>query len=158
LPESLARDKRAAFSWAGANLLSSLRMLFGSRIGLGGLSIVLVIYFLAQNAFNSIFQLYVHHQFGWDVKEISIVMVTYGSTMIIVQSFLAGASARWFGERNTTLIGLAIGVVGNGLLALSSNMIVFWTGLVLMPVSAICLASIQSLMTQRVGDDEQGRL
>lgn len=157
MPESLSKDRRAPFRWASAHLLGSATMLFG-RAGLAGLATMLFIFQFAQMAFNSVFQFYTHYRFNWGAKELGFLLVVLGFGSMIVQSMLAGVAAKRLGERGAVMVGLALGAVGFGLMGFATHVALFWVGAMFLPASGICMASIQSLMTQRVGVDEQGRL
>jgi DHA1 family tetracycline resistance protein-like MFS transporter len=157
MPESLSHERRAPFRWASAHLFGSASMLFG-RAGLAGLAAMLFIFQFAQMSFNSVFQFYTHYRFNWGIRELGVLLTVLGFGSMIVQGMLAGAAAKRLGERGAVLLGLSLGSIGFALMGLASQVWLFWFGSLFLIGSGICMASIQSLMTQRVGVNEQGRL
>ena len=69
LPESLPRDRRAAFRWKSANPIGALRLLRSDRI-LAGLSVVNFFTQLAHAVLPSTFVLYATYRYGWDAKTV----------------------------------------------------------------------------------------
>jgi DHA1 family tetracycline resistance protein-like MFS transporter len=157
MPESLSRERRAPFRWASAHLFGSASMLFG-RVGLAGLAAMLFIFQFAQMSFNSVFQFYTHYRFNWGIRQLGLLLTVLGFGSMIVQGMLAGAAAKRLGERGAVLLGLSLGSIGFALMGLAPQVWLFWFGSLFLIGSGICTASIQSLMTQRVGANEQGRL
>jgi DHA1 family tetracycline resistance protein-like MFS transporter len=157
VPESLSKERRAPFRWASANAVGAVSLL-ASKPGLLGLAGMIFLNQFAAMSFNSVFQFYTHYRFGWGPKDIGIFLMALGFGSIIVQSFLAGAAATRLGERGSVLTGLALGAAGFAVLGLASQVAVFWAGAAILIISGISGPSAQSMMTQRVEADEQGRL
>ncbi len=157
LPESLSRERRAPFRWASAHALGALSLL-ASKPGLLGLAAMVFLNQFAAMSFNSIFQFYTHFRFGWGPKDIGLFLMALGFGSMIVQSFGAGAAAARLGERGAVLVGLALGAAGFAVMGLASQVAIFWAGAAILIVSGISGPSAQSLMTDRVEVDEQGRL
>jgi DHA1 family tetracycline resistance protein-like MFS transporter len=157
VPESLGADRRAPFRWASAHALGAVSLL-ASKPGLLGLAGMVFLNQFAAMSFNSVFQFYTHYRFGWGPKDIGIFLMALGFGSIIIQSLVAGAAASRLGERRAVLWGLALGAAGFAVLGLASQVTVFWAGAGILIVSGISGPSAQSMMTQRVEVDEQGRL
>jgi DHA1 family tetracycline resistance protein-like MFS transporter len=157
VPESLSPERRAPFRWASANAWGALSML-RSRPGLMGLALVVFLGQFAAMSFNSVFQFYTHYRFGWGPAQIATLLMVLGGGSIVVQSFAAGTSARLLGERGAVLAGIAICVLGYAALGLAPSAPLFWAGTGLIIVAGIYGPSAQSMMSDRVGVDEQGRL
>lgn len=157
LPESLAPSSRAPMAWRKANPVGALGLLV-SRRGLPALAAVLVLLWLAVHAMNSIFAIYTAHRYGWTPMTLGVFASAIAVANIIVQSQLSGRVVKWFGERRTLIGALSIQVFGYGASGLAPTGPIFWA--VNMPTALANVAgpAIQSLMTSRVDETEQGRL
>ena len=157
LPESLDRDKRRDFSWRRANPFGSL-MLLRSHPELLGLATVFFFLSFVEPLFQSVLVLYTTYRYQWDMLEVVGMFAAGGVLNIIVQGLVVGRAVRWLGERRAMIVGLcsaAIAVVGMGL---APNGILF--ALCMLPYALVGLAmpTIQSMLTQRVSESEQGQL
>lgn len=157
VPESLTPDRRAPFRWASANAWGSLVML-RSYPGLFGLALVIFLGQFAAMSFNSVFQFYTHLRFNWGPAEIATLLIVLGLGSIVVSSVLAGISAKRLGERGSVLLGVAIQFSGYLFLGLAPTQELFWAAVGVIILSGIYFPSIQSMMSDKVGVDEQGRL
>jgi MFS transporter, DHA1 family, tetracycline resistance protein len=77
---------------------------------------------------------------------------------IVVQSFAAGWVARRLGERGAVIAGMALSVVGFAGLGLAPTPPLFWGAIAVVVMGSISFPSLISLLTQRVGVDQQGQL
>ncbi|MFO1012457.1 MAG: MFS transporter [Caulobacteraceae bacterium] len=157
VPESLAPEKRAPFKWASANAFGSLKLLFSYK-GLAGLSAVIFINQFAAMSFNSIFNFYMSYRFGWKALEMGAFLMGLGGVNVLVQSQLSGRAADRLGDRGAVLAGLACACVALVVMGLSPWMAGFVFGTALLSFSGVAGPAVQSLMTQRVDETEQGRL
>lgn len=157
LPESLTPERRAPFRWASANAVGAVRMLLG-KPGLLGLAGILFLSQFAGMSFNSVFQFYTHYRFGWGPAEIATLLMVLGGGSIFVQSLASGFAARRLGERGAVLLGLALGLVGYLFLGFAPVVAYFWVGAGFIILSGVYGPSAMSMMSHRVGVDEQGRL
>jgi DHA1 family tetracycline resistance protein-like MFS transporter len=156
VPESLSRERRMPFHWKRANPVGAFRML--GRPLLIGLAFLPFLNQFAGMSFNSVFQFYTHYRFGWGPADIGVLLMVLGGGNIVVQSFLSGEAARRLTERGAILLGLALSAIGFTFLALAPTLPLFWFGMALCIAGGIAFPSIQSLMSKRVGPDEQGQL
>ncbi|HEY0626481.1 MAG TPA: TCR/Tet family MFS transporter [Allosphingosinicella sp.] len=157
LPESLPPEKRMAFSWARANPFGALKLL-GSHPELTGLAIVNFLLFFAHHVFSAVFVLYAAYRYGWSTAEVGFALALWGVLDVLVQAFLVGPTVKRFGDRKTMVFGLFVGAAGLALLGLAPT---DWTFVIAIFVSALwglSMPTIQSLMTQRVSESEQGQL
>lgn len=157
LPESLAEDRRMAFSWRRANPVGTLRLL-RSHPELSGIAALNFVMYFAYYAFAVVFVLYVSYRYKWSSWEVGVLFAVFGVLDMIVQSLLVGPVTKWFGDRATMVIGLFAGAVGCACMGLAPTGPLFI--LALMPNALRCLAmpTIQSIMTRRVSESEQGQL
>ena len=157
VPESLSHERRAPFRWASANAVGSIRLLLSYK-GLMGLAAIVFLSQFASMAFNSIFQFYTHYRFGWGPREIGILLMVLGLGNMLVQSTLAGYTSRKIGDRGAVIAGLVVSVGGFLVLGLAPGPAIFWAGTVVLCFAGVSFPANMSLMTKRVGADEQGRL
>jgi DHA1 family tetracycline resistance protein-like MFS transporter len=108
--------------------------------------------------YPSVFVLFADYRFGWGPREVSWVLAAVGVFSVIVQAGLIGVVVKRVGERRALLFGLACGVVGFLIYAFAE---VGWVFLIGLPISALwgmAGPATQSLITQQVGADVQGRI
>jgi DHA1 family tetracycline resistance protein-like MFS transporter len=157
LPESLPPEKRSAFKWAKANPLGSLALLRRHR-ELFGLALVTAIYFLAHQAFPSVFVLYAGYRYAWDARAVGILLALVGICTALVQALLVQRAVRRLGERKAIAIGLLSGSVSFLIWAVAP---IGWIGALAVPFGSIMGLfgpSAQALMSKHVSEQEQGQL
>ncbi|HLI66710.1 MAG TPA: MFS transporter [Caulobacteraceae bacterium] len=157
LPESLSHERRAPFSWRRANPIGAIALLF-SHAGLLGMAAIVFLCQFAGQSFNSIFQFYTHYRFDWGPTDFALLAMGLGGGSILVQSFLAGWTAEWLGERGAVLLGLVIQVGAFLCAGLAPTPIWFWVSMGVFMISGVANASLISLLSKRVGVDQQGQL
>ncbi|HUZ11526.1 MAG TPA: MFS transporter [Caulobacteraceae bacterium] len=157
IPESLSHERRSPFRWSRANPLGAARLLVG-RPGLLGLASIVIVVQFAAFSFNSVFQFYTHLRYGWGPAQIGALLMVLSGGAIVVQSFLAGWAARRLGERWVVILGLALNVPGYLAMGLAPTAPLFWMALAPLILSGIAGPSLMSLLSSRVGVDEQGQL
>jgi len=157
VPESLAEDRRAVFSWKKANPFGALVMLGGNleRFALG-----IVFFFLSftEPLFQSIFVLYLGYRYDWSQLAVAGLFALGGVLSITVQAVLVSKVVARYGERNAMIIGLTSGAIGVAWMGLAPT---GWLFLLAMPFYALlglAMPNLQSLITQRVSESEQGHL
>jgi DHA1 family tetracycline resistance protein-like MFS transporter len=157
LPESLPVDKRASFTWRGANPFGALVMLT-SLPQLRGLATVNFLDNLAHASLPSISVLYMQYRYGWDERAVGFTMAAVGLCAMIVQGGLIGRTVQRFGERTTLIVGLCFGVAGFATFGFAPTGQWFWAGIPLLSLWGFATPSALGLMSRRVSGSEQGRL
>src|SRR5579871_3145476 len=157
LPESLTPDRRAPFLWRRANPVGSLALL-RSHPDLFGLAMVNFLYNLAHVVLPSVAVIYMGYRYGWDARAVGFVLAFVGLCAMVVQAGLVGWSVAKIGERKTLLLGLMFGAAGFSLYGLASTGEFFLAGVPLMSLWGLAGSALQSLMTRRVNEFEQGQL
>ena len=157
LPESLAKEKRAKTAWHMANPLGSLTLLRSHR-ELAGLSMVVILYYMAHQALQSVWVLYTEYRYGWNQRSIGLSLAVVGVCAAIVSGGLVGPYVKKFGERFSLTSGLFYGVLGFVGFGLAWR---GWGALAAIPFIAlwgVAGPAMQSLMSQRVDASSQGKL
>lgn len=157
LPESLPREKRAAFAWKRANPVGSL-LLLRSHHELFGLATVAFLGYLAHAVLPSIAVLYMGYRYGWDTASVGLMLAGVGVAAMIVQGLLIRPLTARFGERTTLLGGLLCGAVGFAVYGVAPQGWIFCLGIPIMAFWGLAGPATQALMTRRVSGSEQGRL
>lgn len=157
LPESLPAERRMAFSWRRANPVGALKLL-RSHGDLSGLAIVYLLLFFAHHVFSAVYVLYAQQRYGLGALEVGLLLGMAGLVDVGVQGWLVGRAVKRFGDRRTMIIGLIGGTFGLTAMGLAPNAWLFGLALVPNALWGLAMPTIQSLMTRRVSEREQGQL
>lgn len=157
LPESLAPDKRMAFAWARANPVGSLRLL-RSHPELGGLAGVNFLLWFSHHVFTAVFVLYAGERFGWGTREVGFTLALVGVLDVVVQAFVTGRAVKRYGDRRVMVVGLVGGAIGLAVMGLATTPVGFLLALLPNALWGLAMPTLQSLMTRRVSESEQGQL
>jgi DHA1 family tetracycline resistance protein-like MFS transporter len=157
VPESLPKERRAAFDLTKANPLGSLKLL-GASPALRGLAWVQALQLLAFNALPSVFVLYSSHRYGWGEATVGLTLGAVGLCGVIVSALIVRPAVKALGERRAIFVGLACTALGYLVYAAAPVGWMFWIGVPIAALGQLYTSALQSLMTQQVGPSEQGRL
>jgi DHA1 family tetracycline resistance protein-like MFS transporter len=123
-----------------------------------GLAAVNALYFLAHQAFPSVFVLYAGYRYGWGPLAVGLTLAVVGVCTAIVQAGFIHKLVVRFGERRCLVAGLAFGVLSFSIWGFAA---VGWLGLMAIPFGSMMGLfgpSAQGLMSKRVSASEQGQL
>jgi DHA1 family tetracycline resistance protein-like MFS transporter len=157
LPESLPLERRSPFSWRRANPMGALRLLSGEH-ALAGFACVHFLFYLAHQALQSVFVLYVGYRYGWDSAAVGWALAVVGASVALVQGVLVGRVVAAIGERRALLTGLAMGATGFFIYGVAPVGWMFAAGMPIMALWGLYGPSAQGLMTRRVSPAQQGQL
>jgi MFS transporter, DHA1 family, tetracycline resistance protein len=157
LPESLGPASRGQFSWKRANPVGSLKLLKRHR-ELLGLGSVLFLSYLTQQSLMNTWVLYLDYRYRWTDRAVGLSLALVGICSATVGATLVKPAVRWFGDRNTVLVGLAVGWIGFAIFGLAPTGAIFLTGIPIMAIWGLCGPPAQGLMTRHVSHTEQGQL
>jgi len=157
LPESLPPERRAPLDLKNANPLGALGFLRGHG-ALFGLAAAAFLYRMAHDAMPSLFVLYGDYRYAWSARTVGLVLAVVGVASMIVQAGLVGRAAKVFGERRAMLAGFGFGALGFAAFALAPTGSLFLIGIPFSALFGLTYPNLQSIMTGRVGENEQGRL
>jgi DHA1 family tetracycline resistance protein-like MFS transporter len=157
LPESLPADRRMPFSWRRANPLGSLKLL-RSHPELSGLASVNFLLWFSHHVFTAVFVLYAAHRYQWGPSQVGLVLALVGVLDMVVQGLLTGRMVKRFGDARVMIIGLLGGAAG--LAAMGAAPTGWWFIAAMLPNAlwGLSMPTLQSLMTRRVSESEQGQL
>jgi DHA1 family tetracycline resistance protein-like MFS transporter len=157
LPESLGPHKRMAFSWRRANPFGALTLL-RSHHELFGLSVVNFLLYFAHHVFSAVFVLYAGYRYGWGPWQVGAILALVGGLDVLAQGVLVGPVSRRLGDRRTMVLGLFGGAFGVACMGLAPNGLAFTLAMLPNALWGLAMPTLQSLMTQRVSESEQGQL
>jgi DHA1 family tetracycline resistance protein-like MFS transporter len=157
LPESLPKDRRAAFSLRKANPLGSLKLL-RSHPELFGLATAMFLYYNAHEVLPSMFVLYTDYRYHWGPGLTGWVLAGVGVGSTIVSAALISLAIKRLGEMRTMFTGMLFGIAGFATLAAAPITAVFIAGVPLLSLWGLASPAMQSLMSRRVKSNEQGQL
>ena len=121
---------------------------------------ILVIFFLFSacgEAYGVCWALWGHDTFKWDTFWIGLSLGTFGLCQVLVQSFIPQHAVRYFGERNTVLIGLACLCTALVIMAFTKQ---GWIIFAIMPIFAlgsVGTPALQALVSQKFPVEQQGQ-
>lgn len=157
LPESLDAGKRMPFAWKRANPFGSLKLL-RSHPELSGLATVNFLMYFAHHVFSAVFVLYAGHRYGWSAWQVGSLLAFVGALDMGVQALLTGPVVKRLGDRNAMILGLSCGAVGMACMGLAPTSATFVLAMLPNAIWGLAMPTLQSLMTQRVSESEQGQL
>ena len=157
LPESLPQDRRVAFSWQRANPIGSIKLL-RSHAELLGLSTVTFLTNIAHEALPTTFVLYAMYRYGWNQRTIGLAIATVGVCSALVGAGMVQPLVARFGDRRVMLGGMWFNLAGFLIYGLAPTGLLFWTGVPIGGLGGLSGPPMQSLMTRRVKETEQGQL
>ncbi len=157
LPESLKLENRMAFSWSRANPFGAMKLL-ASHPELSGLAVVNFLLYFAHHVFSAVFVLYAGYRYGWGPWQVGALLALVGILDMCVQGLLVGPAVKRFGDRAVMVFGLFGGAIGIAWMGLAPDTLTFTLAMFPNALWGLAMPTIQSLMTQRVSESEQGQL
>lgn len=157
VPESLAPEKRMAFSWQRANPIGSVGLI-RSHVDLPKLAIISFFLNFIQPFFQTVLVLYTGYRYGWQGIAIGGMFALIGISGILVQGVFVGRVAQRLGDQRTLILGLMFGVIGLTAMGLASTGAMFALGLVIYSLFGLAVPTIHSLMSRCVTESEQGQI
>ena len=157
LPESLPPEKRTAFSLRNANPFLTVRRLRMYPM-IAGLAAVFACKSLAQRGLESVWVLYTGFRYQWDESLNGWALGLVGVMAVLVQGGLVRPTVRRLGERRTVVLGTIVGAfsfLGYGLASqgwMIPGIIIFGA------FAGVSGPAIQTLVTSRVDESEQGQI
>jgi DHA1 family tetracycline resistance protein-like MFS transporter len=157
LPESLPKERRAAFNLRKANPLGALKLL-SSHPELLGFASAMFLYYNAHEALPSMFVLYTDYRYHWGTQITGWALAGVGVGSTVVSALLISLAVRKLGELRTLFTGMVCGMAGFATFAFAPSTAIFMIGIPLLSLWGLTSPPMQSLMSRRVGVSEQGQL
>lgn len=162
LPESLPMSRRTRhFDAAHLNPLTQLRGAMELPV-VRRLVTVSVLFILPFSLMQVVLSLMARDSLGWGPGPVSTVFMVVGVCDIVAQGLLLPILLKRFGDRRVSQLGLSMGVVGMGLLALvpvTASAPLLYLGVILFASGeGIFNATLASLLSAAAPDEAQGRV
>jgi DHA1 family tetracycline resistance protein-like MFS transporter len=157
LPESLAPENRRAFEWKSINPLSSLTKL-KRYPKLSGLIFALVFVYIASHAVQSTWSFFTIEAFDWTKAQIGYSLGGVGVMSLIVQGGLIRIVIPKLGQERSIYLGMVLYTIGLVLFSMANQGWMLYPYLVVYCLGGIAGPALQGLMSNQVGDSEQGEL
>lgn len=157
LPESLPPQNRMKFSWRRANPVGAM-VLLARHPELSGLAVVNFLLYFAHHVFSAVFVLYAAYRYGWGPFEVGLLLALVGGLDMVVQGVLTGPVVKRLGDRRTMVLGLVGGTVGIAVMGWAPSGLIFTLAMLPNALWGLAMPTLQSLMTRRVSESEQGQL
>jgi DHA1 family tetracycline resistance protein-like MFS transporter len=157
VPESLPRERRAAFDWKRINPFAALLRL-ARRPDIRGLLVCYTLLSFAQMMLQSTWVLFTTFRFGWTPRENGLSLFCVGLCSIVVQAGLLALLIRRFGEIRLALAGLASGAVTYLLYGLATQGWMMYVFILCNMLAYAAGPALQSILSKSSGAGEQGEL
>jgi DHA1 family tetracycline resistance protein-like MFS transporter len=157
LPESLPPERRKPFAWGSAHPVAALHLL-ASRVELRSTALGVFLLTFSHRLFMTVYVLFAGHQHGLSVLQIGALLAMSSVLDMSVQSMLVGPATKRFGDRPTSVFGLAMGALSFTAMALAPSPL--WFVVAILPASFMGLAepTMKSMLSRAVAETEQGQL
>lgn len=155
--ESHSEEHRRPFSWARANPIASLSLLWQNSIILG-LAAVILCTDLALQCFFSTWVLFTTYKFFWTPFEAGQSLALLGMVTAIIQAGVMRPIISRFGERRTIVVGLSCSLIGFLLYAFASQGWMMYWVIVLNGFDYAVKPITQGLLSSQVSAQEQGAI
>jgi DHA1 family tetracycline resistance protein-like MFS transporter len=157
VPESLPKPKRRKINFKKMIPLVSLYSLSQYKTVLGFV-VAYILVQLAGQTLNSTWTFFTIESFNWTESQVGISLAVVGVLVSIVQAGLTGFMVKKFGNRKVITIGFTFLIIGMFGFAFSSNQFYLYAALVPYVFGGIAGPTIQSIISNKVPDTEQGNL
>lgn len=157
LRETLAPERRRAFTFTRANPLGTVLQMAKIPIVLGFLGVIFLLQIAAQSTM-AVWSYYTRLKFDWSELDIGLAVGVYGGLVAAVQAGLTGILIKRFGARRTAILGLVIGLPSYLICAFALNSAMLIAGVVVGSVAGVTFPALQQMMSERIAEDAQGEL
>lgn len=158
LPESLARNKRRAFSRKGLNPFSSLM----AALRLPGLGLPLILLFVfefANMVYPTLWAFWGRAAYGWSAAMIGASLSAYGLGVAIAQGIVLPGLVARLGEYRTLILAVTAAIAAMALIGMSPPAwVVFAAILPIACLSDMAPPTATAMMSNAIGEDRQGLL
>ncbi len=157
LPESHPPSLGTKWSLRVLNPFEPLGWAFGLKTVLSLITVFVTINFVGQ-IYGTVWVLYGEDRFAWTPLVVGLSLAGYGFLHTLAQVFLVSPVAKRFGAHGAVLFGIALEAVAIVGLALATEGWMVFALLPLFALSGVGIPTLQSLISNRIGADWQGRM
>jgi len=157
LPESLPPEKRSRFQLVHTNPFGTIRQLRAYPM-VAGLAAVFVCKSLAQRGLENVWVLYTGFRYGWTETINGWALCLVGIMAVVVQGGMVRPIVKRFGERRTVVFGSIISMFAFLGYALADEGWMIPLIIIFGALGGVAGPAIQTLVTSRVEETEQGKI
>lgn len=157
LPETLTPEQRRPFSLTKSNPLAGI-LVIRRFPALGWIFLTLFFYDIAHFVYPAIWSYWGHAAFQWSSFEIGMSLAIVGVGHVIVQGLLIRRLMPVFGETKVAVAALLINVISLIFLGFVSSELAVYLSLPFIALGTLVGPALIALLSNAVGDDEQGML
>jgi DHA1 family tetracycline resistance protein-like MFS transporter len=157
LPESLNKENRRPFNWKTVNPFTAFALV-KKYTSLYRLFASFFILYIASYVVVSIWPFFTALKFHWTEVQIGISLSVFGLLIAAVQAVATHYFTNKFGDSKTVRIGILFYLAGMVIFALTNHVIVLYVGMVPYCLGGIVLPAIQSIVSAKVEQTEQGEI
>ncbi len=157
LPESLSEENKRPFELKRANPIGSL-MNLKKYPSIYGLLFVLLLLNISHQAVRTTWTFYVSEKFSWDEKTIGYSLAMIGLMYAFVQGGLITPLLNLFGRNLTIYIGFVFYIIGNILFGIATEGWMMFLFVIPYALGGMEEPPLQSLISSKVAENEQGQL
>lgn len=157
LPESLDNNNRRRLRWRRANPFGAVMALRRQPVLLRWAS-ALILFFLAQTVYVSVWAFAAIARYGWSEKQIGLSLALVGVSSAVVQGAMVGPVIRWLGEKRAAVVSLAVACLSAIGFAAASQGWMVYVLIIVGALQGIALPAVNAMMSQRVAPEQQGEL
>lgn len=157
LPESRKGDAATPFNLGNLNPFKPLgwAMTFAPLLPL--MAIFVMINFVA-NVYGTAWAMFGEDAFQWSAMWVGISLGAYGLFHAVAQAFLTGPAVKRLGERWALILGIGCEMVALVVTGFATQGWIIFAIMPLFALGGVGVPALQSLMTQQVDADNQGKL
>lgn len=155
--ESLVKEKRRKINFSRMIPFVSLVHLSKYKAVLGFIFAFVFVQFAGQ-VMPSTWSFFTKGAFNWDKADIGLSLVVVGLLVSAVQGFLTGRLVKAYGNRKVIMLGFIGWTTGMFLISFAQSELLLYLALIPYVVGGIAGPTIQGLVSNHVGESEQGNL
>lgn len=157
LPESLHPDNRRRLRWRRANPFGALVSLRRHPMLLRW-AVSLVLFFLAQSVYVSVWAFAAIARYGWTEKQIGLSLALVGVTSAVVQGALVSPLIRRIGEWRAAVASLTVACLAAIGFAAATEGWMVYVLIVVGSLQGIAMPAVNAMMSHEVAPEQQGEL
>ena len=157
LPETLAKDKRRAFSWKRSNPFGSLASL-GRIKGVKSLIFILFLLGMAHTVYPTTYTFSTMEGLGWSTGDVGISLGAFGVASIIVQGGLIRIIIPKVGLFWAGVIGMVSAVIAYTMLGSADKGWIIYAAGPFAAFAGLYGPALTNMMSSRISESEQGEL
>jgi DHA1 family tetracycline resistance protein-like MFS transporter len=157
LPESRKGDAGTTFSLSNLNPFKPLGWALSFRALLPLMAIFIIMNFVG-TMYGTVWALFSIDAFAWSATLVGLSLGAFGVFHAGAQAFLTGPAVKWLGERWALVVGMGFELTALVILGFATQGWILFALAPLFALGGIGMPALQSITTQQVDADNQGKL